>query len=645
MVELRGVSKHPSSETSWWRPDGSPLAERPCDPLKGSADGGPDHVAREFAVQLHNLPGEPVGTEVLFDPPYNAYCGGAPKCFGKKVAGLECMTVSVPNQRTVTVRVRVAAGSWQTVCETARGNMSTGTMKGAFAFSAIDEKDGTVSVTVTHNIVGLESRVVAVGRDGRERRASLSSGGGAGTFVQITAAFAKLSRKDIKVFRVQTRPYEQVEFRNVSLRPGQKTDVQVMAAKPVRSARVSDAVQRPAAAKEVTSYHARFSQGGMSDVWVQLNPDGTPLRARIDYPQTEDGAKAVICSAGQAAVWFKDKKGYNVFPEKDALSRVVAMRNICDPTLAFKALQARMKAGQVTIETKEPAKDGDFLTLTVTPKDTPNRRELYEVNPKTKLAERVTYSVRQGGQWKQVKLIEHLGHDKPIDPKVFDLDLPEDVVKVDSIKRPPGLVNGGLTKEQMATKVAREFFEALIAKDYDKAGLIFSGIPAERMKADFGRLNALRIVEIGAPTLGQHPDPTAFAVPVKVECGPRKWVQEYAPQVRLTDSAAATTAAREFVEAIIRQDDAAARRALDAGLVFEGFSGKNADKLKEFFEQYKILRIVKVGKPAPYPETNRLEVPVKVELEMKNERIQEFNPFIRPEHYGQSERWVICGGL
>jgi hypothetical protein len=244
-----------------------------------------------------------------------------------------------------------------------------------------------------------------------------------------------------------------------------------------------------------------------------------------------------------------------------------------------------------------------------------------------------------------VKLIEHLGQNKPIDPKVFDLDLPEDVVRSDWIKRPPGLVNGGLTKEQMATKVAREFFEALIAKDYDKAGLIYSGIPAERMKAVFGRLNVLRIVEIGTPTLGQHPDPTTFAVPVKVECGARKWVQEFSPQVRLTDSAAATKAAREFFEAIIRQDDAAARRALDAGLVFEGFSGKNADKLKEFFEQYKVLRIVKVGKPAPYPETNRLEVPIKVELEMKNERIQEFTPYIRREHCNPPERWGICGGL
>lgn len=282
--------------------------------------------------------------------------------------------------------------------------------------------------------------------------------------------------------------------------------------------------------------------------------------------------------------------------------------------------------------------------MTVTPKDAPDRQEVYEVNPTTKLAERVTYYGRQGDQWKEVKLIEYLDYNQPIGPKVFDLDLPKDVMKTDQIKRPPGLVKGDLTKEQIATKVAREFFEALIVKDYEKAGLIYSGIPAEKIRADHGRLNVLRILKIGNPTAGLHPDPTALAVTVKVECGARKWVQEYSPQIRLTDNETATKAVRGFFEAIIRQDDAAARQALDKGLVFEGFSGKNSDKIKELFEHYKVLRIVEVGKPVPYPETNRLEVPIKVELERKNERIKEFTPYIRPV-YNQPDRWSICGGI
>ncbi len=138
------------------------------------------------------------------------------------------MTVSLPDQPTVTVRVRVAAGPWETVYETAKGRFSTGTMKGGFAFSPIYEKDGRVIITVTHNIVGPQSRVVAVGVDGREHRADSWTNNGADGFVQFTGEFSGLSLKDIKAFRVQTRPYQQVEFRNVSLQPGKKTDVQVV---------------------------------------------------------------------------------------------------------------------------------------------------------------------------------------------------------------------------------------------------------------------------------------------------------------------------------------------------------------------------------------------------------------------------------
>ncbi len=395
----------------------------------------------------------------------------------------------------------------------------------------------------------------------------------------------------------------------------------------------------------VTSYHAKLTPPvGMSEVWVQLRPDGTPLRARIDYPETEDGSKVVIFSEGRSGVWFLDKKIYSISPEKDALKRVKSMQKLCDPRIAFEELQARKKTGAVEIETREPAKEGDFLTLTVTPKNVPNLREVFEVNPQTKLAERVTYYGRQDDRWEQVKVVEYFDYSKEIDPKVFNPDFPKDVIILDDITTKPGLVKGDLSNEEIATKVAREFFEALIAKNYEKAGLIYGGFPAERMKEEYGRLALSRIVEIGRPTAGIHPDPTTLAVLVKVECGARKWVQEFSPQVRLTDGETATKTVREFCEAIIHKDEVAARRILDEGLMFEGFSAKNAAKVKELFEHYKLLRIVEVGKPVPSPGTKLLEIPVKVEVEMKSERIKKFRPFIRPV-YNQPDRWGICGGI
>ncbi len=45
---------------------------------------------------------------------------------------------------------------------------------------------------------------------------------------QTTAVFSDIALNKIKEFQFQTRPYQLIEFRNVSLRPGVKTDVQIL---------------------------------------------------------------------------------------------------------------------------------------------------------------------------------------------------------------------------------------------------------------------------------------------------------------------------------------------------------------------------------------------------------------------------------
>ena len=52
-------------------------------------------------------------------------------------------------------------------------------------------------------------------------------GGVAGQKFAVTATFAKLSAKEVKAFRLQTQVFDWVEFRNISLFPGEKTNVQV----------------------------------------------------------------------------------------------------------------------------------------------------------------------------------------------------------------------------------------------------------------------------------------------------------------------------------------------------------------------------------------------------------------------------------
>jgi hypothetical protein len=229
-VELLGVSENPSKDRPWWRPDGSPLAQRPYDLLGASVAVGKDEMAREIAVRLRDLPSEPVGVQWQVQPT-SGLSTREPPGLANSMPDVRAIAVRMPaNQDTARVRIGVAAGPWRTVSESGdvQGATAVGSAESGTVFSKPEEKDGNTTITVVHDIADQEVRVVTVGADGREHRGSPGQFLSAGKVTQLTVAFPKLSLKEVKAFRLQSRPYQWVEFRNVSLQPGQKTDVQVL---------------------------------------------------------------------------------------------------------------------------------------------------------------------------------------------------------------------------------------------------------------------------------------------------------------------------------------------------------------------------------------------------------------------------------
>jgi len=66
-------------------------------------------------------------------------------------------------------------------------------------------------------------------------------------------------------------------------------------------------------------------------------------------------------------------------------------------------------------------------------------------------------------------------------------------------------------------EVVREFFEALIAKDYAKAGRLYEGIPAAKLEQGFAGLTVVRILSIGKPTPHPIPGVGGLRVPCQIE--------------------------------------------------------------------------------------------------------------------------------
>ena len=246
---------------------------------------------------------------------------------------------------------------------------------------------------------------------------------------------------------------------------------------PVFSAVPAYALEQTSRANEhITSYHVKItppsSLAGVGDVWVQLAPDGA-LCARMDIFGGDRGDRVGIVSKSRAEFWWKAHNVRVVCDNKQviekALDQCTTMRALFDPKLAFEQLRADQEAGKVQVALKKTVKEGEPITLTVTSKGDPDRRQVYEVDPQSKLVKRVIDYRGCGDQSKQVPGRDYLDYNKEIDPTIFQPELPKDIATIDPFKMDLaklGGAQGDLTDDQIATKLAGEYFQALIAGDY-----------------------------------------------------------------------------------------------------------------------------------------------------------------------------------
>ena len=229
----------------------------------------------------------------------------------------------------------------------------------------------------------------------------------------------------------------------------------------------------------ITSYHVKITPpsalAGVGEAWVLQTVDGTPLCGRIDIFGGTRGDRVGIVARDQAEFWWKANKIRVVTDNQRwidiALRQCMKMRPLFDPKLVFEQLQADQQSGRVQVATKEPSNDGDPITLTVTSKGDPGRRQVYEVDPQTKLLRSVTEYRSFDNEWKRHWQCDYLDYNRPIDPIVFQPVFPQGTKTIDPSKIDFAKLNlpeGKMSDAQIATKVAKTFFESFVAGRYQR---------------------------------------------------------------------------------------------------------------------------------------------------------------------------------
>ncbi|MEN6575632.1 MAG: M56 family metallopeptidase, partial [Phycisphaerales bacterium] len=321
-IELVGIRKPETDQ--WWRPDGTPLTEAPYD----SSKGDPQHKnPYEFAVRYENLP-EGVTGGIRVDS-HGGGCGGAipetmdklmPHQAGKPVENMAYLiTDQDPATQAVTVRVDLATGEWATeeteiLCQGSSGGWSSHkcfspTLDAVVGPAMPYEQNGRVYTALfcassDPTKQKYDARLTAVDFNGEEH--SPVDGGNGGSFFNRVRDKAlancawefDLPLKDIHCFNLQTRPHTWIEFKNVSLRPGERQKVEVVTTEPSQAAVVDKQRELPMASSAVVSENQSFKVALPSGGTIELigarrtgtdrwwRPDGTPL-AEAPYDSSE----------------------------------------------------------------------------------------------------------------------------------------------------------------------------------------------------------------------------------------------------------------------------------------------------------------------------------------------------------------------
>ena len=241
-VELVGICEYSTESKNWWQPDGLPLGDTIFVKFDGSLGCATKCSTKCTTKCVTNVKGEgkPYMFVVRIDGPTdlnfkwsqigNARCFTVGKVIDEHGSDIENMYVAIANIggqiENVTLRLAVASGPWQSeATHSGKGIMSVGLKKGGIAFSEAYESKKGVKIVVSDDLGEVDHRIAAIDSEGNILQVVSKPWASAGRMRQTTAEFKNLTLEQIKGFQFQTRPYESVEFKNISLKPGVKTDV------------------------------------------------------------------------------------------------------------------------------------------------------------------------------------------------------------------------------------------------------------------------------------------------------------------------------------------------------------------------------------------------------------------------------------
>ena len=301
-VEIVGIGTNGVHSERWWNEEGEGIDLPDLRVQGATVSTDEDTVVRKVVFRVHRLPqGADVLSEIV---PAGSSANGEPVVDGVEgPAGYYSRVFSLGKDAVeFRLRVAVAAGPWQKVAETdSAKSESLGMPDGkGLAFSEAMRGEHGTSVVVTHNLVGEDTRLIAVEKNGKRLKPIRSSSHGVGgDIVQTTWTFATPEPSRIDHFEFESRSYEWIEFPDLPAKPSGRvegTSEKLFTAAVFHPEQISGLIAGGAAVNETNKdgvtplWHAvRFSKPRSVQLLLEAGAD-------TSIPDPQSGWTPLLCN-------------------------------------------------------------------------------------------------------------------------------------------------------------------------------------------------------------------------------------------------------------------------------------------------------------------------------------------------------------
>ena len=268
------------------------------------------------------------------------------------------------------------------------------------------------------------------------------------------------------------------------------------------------------------------------EAWIEFDAAGAGRRFRIQMPAWtdpwgNDGAKVLVWKDSKAHIFLRKKNFYFVAKDNEIADMVFKSTEQFDPKTTLRGLELLESQGKVDLDIELPEDKAQQIVVTATileevTEETPmtdteramkqlsnmwkgSENEISKlvlfVDQATKLVTSIEFYEQRQGQDHCAYILEYYDYNQPIAAEMFVLEdeIPADAMRVDQTTEDIGLAQGDLTDDEIGVELIRQFLQALIDQDYARAGKLWGGVPAERMKKAYGKIRFLRIISIDNP--------------------------------------------------------------------------------------------------------------------------------------------------